>query len=513
METLSINDLSPQAKLTHDLYDAATATRLLKRGETLTGSELKIIRNAGITKVALLSLTEGSEKLIRQARFREIDIYRIDPGTVLGYDVYSPDGGMLLRKGTELDEQALRRIARRGVKTLFIKRAIDPIHTSRVKQALTALRRERTSREVPKPKFDKTEMLDGRFFLTERTVRRMAQDFESRQQMSLQVTEQEALQNYIRIADALEEREDQTKDEYRRTYQTLVNQVSLIYSHMRRSQTINGSLILNLTDQVVSALVKDRDLLLGCIYMDFENIDYLAQHAVNVAILCINIAAAHGCSVKQVTEVGFSALLADIGMLKVPDEIRFKKERLSQHEHLEVMRHTLYGIDSLQLVDSLPTTVPLVAFQSHERLDGTGYPHGKRAPGIHDYAKIYAIADIYHAQISRRPFRPHGILPYRAVEEILKLANAKKLDSRFVRNMLSVTSLFPVGSWVRLNTGEIGRVLSASRDEYTRPIVAVIFDETGKSYTPPRRIDLRENRDLNVVAPAQIDQLDPMVGF
>ena len=138
----------------------------------------------------------------------------------------------------------------------------------------------------------------------------------------------------------------------------------------------------------------------------------------------LNIAAAAGFTPKQVTEVGYGALLADIGMISVPQRIRFKETPLAADEQLEIMRHTLYGIDRLQLVHNLPRVTPLVGYQSHERLDGSGYPQGLKGEQIILEARIMAVADVVEAMSANRPYRP-GLGMDAALEEITRVRGAQ----------------------------------------------------------------------------------------
>ena len=179
----------------------------------------------------------------------------------------------------------------------------------------------------------------------------------------------------------------------------------------------------------------------------------------------------------------------------------------------ELKRHTIYGMDRLQCIQDLPKTTAMVAYQSHERLDGSGYPHGKGPHAIHDYSKLVAVADIYHAMIDNRPFRDGALLPYKAMEELLHMGARNKIDRRFIRSLLAAISLFPVASWVRLNTGETARVLQASDDLFTKPTVIILYDANGVPYPEPKRVDLKQTADMEVVAAVKLEDDDVMVGF
>ena len=431
---------------------------------------------------------------------------------MLEQDLYDENGALLLARGARLTPALLQQLFRRRIRRAFVRRLPEPTHFARVRRLREALAQLRNS--APRPvHFSPEETFRHPRFITPRTIDEFCETLATAGQLSVPASDAEALIRFMKFVDALRARAARTKEEYLSLYRQLIGQTERIFANLRRRQNVNGEIVLAMTEQVISALVADRELLLGTIAAEGEGEkDYLSRHAVNVSIIAANIAAAAGLSAKHVAEAAYGALLADVGMLGVPDAIRFKNAALSADEQLEVMRHTIYGIDRLQCVTYLPKTAALVAYQAHERLDGSGYPHGKRAGGIHDFAKITAIADVYHAQIARRPFRPQGRLPYYAVEEVLRMCGAKKLDQRFARALLSAVSLFPVGSWVRLNTGEIGQVLAAHRTEFTRPVVAILYDMAGRPI-PVKRVSLFDFRHLHVVNPVHSPATPPLPGF
>ncbi len=513
MDVVDTTELAPVPRSERAVYDPETGSRFFAEGEPITAAGIRTLTENGFHKVAVLAPGETPQTLIRQAQFEPLSLSKIRPGMQLGFDIYTADGSLLLTKGARLTDSTLERLARRRIREVYVRRAPEATHEERLRRVRVELQRERRKSTPPQVQFAQTDLVEQPSELTVKTIDQMIEQLETVGATRVHPeNHSEALMRFARFVDAFSTREDKTKTYYVQLYQNLIAQTVRIYQSLSDRAVVNGRLILAMLDQTIAALIADRELLLSTVYMLSRDEDYLPHHAVNVSIIAVNIAAAAGFSSKQVTEVGYGALLSDIGMLAVPARIRFKKGALSDEEHLEIMRHTIYGIDRLQTIHFLPKVAPLVGYQSHERLDGSGYPHGRRSRGIHDYAKIVAIADVFHAQVARRPFRPQGRLPYQAIEEVLRMASSRKLDSRYARNLLSAISLFPVGSWVRLNSGERARVIAAHVDQFTRPVVTVLYDADGQPCSP-RRVDLAKSKSLHVVAPAHVLATDPMEGF
>ena len=124
---------------------------------------------------------------------------------------------------------------------------------------------------------------------------------------------------------------------------------------------------------------------------------------------------------------------------------------LTVSEFCEIARHPMISTDRLaRNMKDVSRGVQMIVYQMHERCDGSGYPRGSVASGIHPLAKIAAVADAYVALISPRPHRP-ALLPYYAIKKMLEDVADRLFDSTAVRALLYTISLFPLGSFVELN--------------------------------------------------------------
>jgi len=143
---------------------------------------------------------------------------------------------------------------------------------------------------------------------------------------------------------------------------------------------------------------------------------YTAGHQQRVAQLACAISRKMGLSSEDVRGVKMAALIHDIGKIQVPAEILSKPGRLSQDEMALIRTHPEVGSNILQGID-FPWPISEIVLQHHERVDGSGYPHGISGKEMHVEAKIIAVADVVEAMVSHRPYRPALGLD-KAIEEI-----------------------------------------------------------------------------------------------
>ncbi len=267
-----------------------------------------------------------------------------------------------------------------------------------------------------------------------------------------------------------------------------------------------------LVARIVEIFAKDRSLLTNLTNLRLAS-EYHHQHAFNTAVLAINIATAMGYNVEQVQEVGIAALFQDLGMAMVPQELVRAPRRLDSVEFIDIQKHTMLGLYVLEQIKSLPATVRLAMYQHHERADGSGYTQRRERLWIHKFAQISAVADVYDALTSTRPWRK-ACAPYLAMESVIKQANRGLFNSEIVRGLLRYLSLFPVGSFVRLTTGEIGKVVHTNGDAFDRPVVSVLVNPQGQCRSAPEMRNLIEEEDLRVESFVYTDNhVDVAVGF
>lgn len=203
----------------------------------------------------------------------------------------------------------------------------------------------------------------------------------------------------------------------------------------------------------------------------FDNNDYGLHKSVVTSLTSYMLAQWIGFPQKDWMPIALAGLLMDIGNLKVDPEILNKPSQLTNLEKDEMKKHTIFGYLALKNVTAINEGVKLAALQHHERMDGSGYPSGLLADQIHPYAKVVAIADIYHAMTLNKVYRK-PISPYLVMEQIQSDAFGK-LDPAYVRIFIEKATKLHTGTKVKLSDGRIGEIVFYERDYPTRPWISI----------------------------------------
>lgn len=242
-----------------------------------------------------------------------------------------------------------------------------------------------------------------------------------------------------------------------------------------------------IADELLGAIRQNNAVALSLVELETSD-EYTFNHSVDVGTISMVIAKNLKCSVKTIRELGVTGILHDIGKTRVPPEILNKPGRLTDDEFEAIKKHSLYSYEMIKDIDGLSDNVKKGVLEHHEKIDGSGYPLGLLGDGIVTYAKILAVADIYDALCTARPYKK-GYTPRESVEMLSAMTD--QLDINILNAFFSSVILYPVDMIVKLSNGEEARVVRNNRKLITRPVVVGL--ESGNVY------DLGSLKHLDIV--------------
>lgn len=222
--------------------------------------------------------------------------------------------------------------------------------------------------------------------------------------------------------------------------------------------------------------------------------DYLVNNAVNVSIVSVKIAEALRYELAKLEQVALAGLLHDLGMFVLPDALPYKTGTLTEEERQDMRKHPQHGA---RLFKDLGETYPWVGrviLQEHERWDGTGYPNRLAGDQIDEMALVIGLADVFDALMNVRPYR-RGLSSHQAIRTLL-VSGKTVFPYHLLKALVDQFSVYPLGTTVRLNTGETGVVLQLNRQYPLRPILQVL--QSGR-VPGSKAVDLRVETSLHIV--------------
>ena len=283
---------------------------------------------------------------------------------------------------------------------------------------------------------------------------------------------------------------EKARDIHRQTLATAKEALGSI----RKGGSFSLSKIVEASQNIVESILRNPDALISlCQIKGYD--EYTYTHSVNVSVLTTSMACSLGYNRDRLLEIGVGGVLHDIGKMRVPESILNKPGKYTDWEFNMMKKHPEYGIDIVKEKKSIAPFSKTLIIQHHERCNGKGYPHCLKAGEIDEIGLIAAVADVYDALTSNRVYRA-AWTPQKALAVIFQGCDeeySRDIVERFTKQM----GIYPVGSFVRLASGEMGVVVRVDKGQLLAPVVLVLFDSSGKRRTRPVEYDLSKKQKEN----------------
>jgi hypothetical protein len=281
-------------------------------------------------------------------------------------------------------------------------------------------------------------------------------------------------------------------------YQCLVKVTEEVFAAARTGPPPKESTIISILRACMGKLREGEALLVETM-RQHQGVPDLAERGANSAILSMRLAMELAADDKRCLAVGLCGLLHDLGMLKVSEEA-IRGKRLDEAGIELLKRHPSESQRILEDFGPAFAWVGRIVVQVHERRDGSGYPRGLSSEEVHEIAQLVGLADTYLAMAHPRADRP-ALVVYNVLKEVIDMRRTI-FDTKLVKALINIVSIFPLGSLVKLNNNEIGRVIGTSHLHPTRPKVEILLDSRGRPQKPPRQMILEEEPMVYIVNPA-----------
>jgi HD-GYP domain-containing protein (c-di-GMP phosphodiesterase class II) len=247
--------------------------------------------------------------------------------------------------------------------------------------------------------------------------------------------------------------------------------------------------------RLVDSLLADTTNLMGLTTLRCYD-EYTYNHSVNVCVLSLSVGRKLALPKTMLEQLGMASLFHDMGKSQIPIEILNKPGEFDEHEWEVIRRHPVYGVKTVVKIkgaDELGARVVTGSFEHHLNYDNSGYPSLPKPRSLSLYGRIISLCDCYDAMTSARVYNRTPFPPEKALKFMLN-KSGKAFDPVLIKVFVNTVGIFPVGTLVQLDTGEVG-VVAQTHDDPTqgdRPIVRVIADAEGRGIDDPPDVPLDE---------------------
>jgi HD-GYP domain-containing protein (c-di-GMP phosphodiesterase class II) len=289
-------------------------------------------------------------------------------------------------------------------------------------------------------------------------------------------------------------------------YKSLSDSIESVYTNYKVNKEIIPDKTVEIVEKAMNKIseVGDKNVFLNLVNI-VDKTKYLPTHVLNVMILGLLLGKEMNYPESKLKILGTGLLVMDIGMVFIPMSILERETKLTDDEYNKIKTHTVLGYKAVVQENNMSPEVGRVCLEHHERWDGTGYPRGLQKQQISEYARIASIVDTYEAMTRKRVYRDR-MMSYDAMRTILA-EGSTKFDPDILKIFLRMMSVYPVGSYVMLNTRAIAKVVSSDPTSPFRPVVKVVYDEFGTKIEDGETIKLSDEAKIFVVRPIKEEEL------
>jgi HD-GYP domain-containing protein (c-di-GMP phosphodiesterase class II) len=250
--------------------------------------------------------------------------------------------------------------------------------------------------------------------------------------------------------------------------------ISRLFCEFRERGNIRQEDATPVADAIRASVARNSSAMISVARLRTKD-EYTFVHSIAVSALMVNLGRQRGLEGEVLEQLSLAGLLHDIGKLAVPAKLLNKPDRLTDDEFKVVRNHPERGYEVLKNSGSFSDIVLDVCLHHHERVDGSGYPHGLTRHQISDYAKMAAVCDVYDAITSRRSYKL-AWLPSESVRSMYKWSG--HFDQEILAAFIRSIGIYPVGSLVRLQSGRLAVVADHNKFDLTKPVVRLICPTT-----------------------------------
>jgi len=264
--------------------------------------------------------------------------------------------------------------------------------------------------------------------------------------------------------------------------------VQKLFEKLSAGEEIDATGVQKSLDPMIDSIMRNDDAMSWLVRMKKKD-DYIYDHSIASSIWAMIFGKHLGLDRGDVHVLGTGAMFLDVGKTKIANELLVKPDKLTPDEVKLVRYHVEFGVEIVSKIKGVdPRVIEMVAGH-HERYNGTGYPKSLSGTEIPVFARIAGIVDAYDAMTTPRPYAK-SLSTYDAIRQLNNFAGVE-FPEEVVEQFVQAIGVFPVGTMVELNTGEVGIIIAQNRVRRLRPKVMLLLDSNRAPLVHFKIVDLR----------------------
>jgi HD-GYP domain-containing protein (c-di-GMP phosphodiesterase class II) len=270
-------------------------------------------------------------------------------------------------------------------------------------------------------------------------------------------------------------------------YSMAVDMMNEVVQDLCDGQGIQVEKVKTAVNPLIDSVLRNKDAMAWLVTLRKQQ-EYAYHHSIATSVWALLLGRHLGFDRNGLQSLAMGGILLDVGKFAIPESITAKDGPLTDEEAEIMKAHVDYGVRLAKKTPGISEEVLEMIRSHHERHDGSGYPAGLAGEDISVYGRIAGLVDCYDAMISHRAWAG-AKSSYDAVRE-LNLMAGKEFQREVVEQFVLAMGMFPTGTVVELNTGEIAIVVGQHQDHRLRPKIMMMLDDSKRPLGDNKIVDL-----------------------
>jgi HD-GYP domain-containing protein (c-di-GMP phosphodiesterase class II) len=279
------------------------------------------------------------------------------------------------------------------------------------------------------------------------------------------------------------------------SFENAADTLDKVFDQLKKGEATNIDSVKQVIRPLIEGVFKNKDAMSALIRLK-EVGSYHYHHGVAMAVWAAILGRHLGLHRDDLEKLVIGCAMCDVGMTKIPKEIIESSHSLTEDELNLIRHHPLDGGKMVSDSGEVDLEILSIIENHHERHDGSGYPKGLKSTHIPLLSRIAGLVDSYDAMITPNAYR-RGRTSYEAIQELIEL-KGELFQDVLVEQFIQAVGLFPTGSLVELNTGEVAIVIKQNSHRRLKPEIVIVTDSKKQDRRSFELVDLaREDQARN----------------
>jgi len=305
--------------------------------------------------------------------------------------------------------------------------------------------------------------------------------------------------DYTRYRQCVYETSTELKEELKAAkivYDDVSSKTEEIFDDLKKGKQLDVISLKSGIKAAVDSIIRNPSALMLLVQLKKSD-NYSYSHALGVSVWCAQFDRHLGLKRRDIEALALGGMLLDTGKIELPDSLTKKNALFTPAEMESFKTHVALGVKVVKRSSNIERSLLEMIATHHERADGSGYQLGITNERIPLFGRIAGIVDSYDAMTTKKPHIERTFSPHEAISELYNM-RGKEFQAELVEQFIQTVGLYPTGSLVELNTGEIGVITEINDLKRLYPTIVLLLDENKQPYDDFATVDLSQVSGMRV---------------